>query len=126
MKAHWSAKLESLGACSEAVEWCKTQKNAASAWTHCKRGDWLLWIVAKTTRVVRGSAEHRQIVRAACAIARTVLKYVPVGEERPRLAIEAAEAWVRNPSAAARAAANSNSADIVRSVIKMPKLGGAK
>jgi hypothetical protein len=35
------------------------------------------------------------VVRAACDCARTALRYVPGGEDRPRLAIETAEAWCR-------------------------------
>ncbi len=53
------------------------------------------------------------MVRAGCACARTVLNRIPEGEERPRRAIEAAEAWsygqvpldaVRQASVAAYAA----------------------
>ena len=36
-------------------------------------------------------------VRFACACARRALPYVPAGEDRPRLAIEAAEKWVTCP-----------------------------
>ncbi|NDE17257.1 hypothetical protein EBZ80_20230, partial [bacterium] len=36
-------------------------------------------------------------VQAACAIARLVMIYVPAGELRPLMALETAEAWVRQP-----------------------------
>jgi hypothetical protein len=35
------------------------------------------------------------LVRYACLVARTVLDKVPAGEDRPRIAIETAEAWTR-------------------------------
>ena len=35
------------------------------------------------------------LTMASCAIARTVLKFIPVGEERPRKAVGAGEAWTR-------------------------------
>jgi hypothetical protein len=35
------------------------------------------------------------VVLAACDCARTWLRHVPPGEDRPRLAIETAEAWCR-------------------------------
>jgi hypothetical protein len=40
-------KLENLSACSDAVEWIKTQKNPTEAWQNCERGDWMLWLAKK-------------------------------------------------------------------------------
>ena len=79
--------LRSLGACPEAREWAAGYSTLAEAWTACERADWLLWYAGK-----RG-VDRKILVRAACACARTVLPYVPVGEDRPRLAIEMAERW---------------------------------
>jgi hypothetical protein len=45
------------------------------------------------------------VVRLACQCARTALQYVPNGEDRPRLAIEAAERWADNPTESNRLAA---------------------
>lgn len=39
--------------------------------------------------------DPRPIVALACALARRALHFVRAGEERPRLAVECAEAWVR-------------------------------
>ena len=36
---------------------------------------------------------HQELVFAACQVARSVLHLVSAGEDRPRLAIEAAEKW---------------------------------
>ena len=90
---HWSEALDAMGACSEAVAWARTQPNAHTAWRDCKRGDWMLWIAAQ--RCEQGDPTHRAIVLAACECARLALQYVPVGEDRPRIAIEAAEQWAR-------------------------------
>ena len=79
--------LGSLGACPEAREWAEPYATLAEAWVACERADWLLWYVGK-----RG-VDRKSLVRAACACARTALPHVPPGEDRPRLAIELAEAW---------------------------------
>lgn len=81
--------LEGLNACEEALKWYGSQNWATleEAWNNCPRGDWLLWLCAKL------DIDRKLLVRSACSIARTVLKYVPAGEDRPLKAIEAAEAW---------------------------------
>ena len=80
--------LRSLGACPEAREWAAGYSTLAEAWTACERADWLLWYAGRHDDV-----DRRLLVRAACACARTALPHVPPGEDRPRLAIELAEAW---------------------------------
>ena len=98
--------LGSLGACTEAREWAAGYSTLAEAWTACERADWLLWYAGK-----RG-VDRKILVRAACACARTALPHVPPGEDRPRLAIELAEAWCNGRATivevrtAANAAAN--------------------
>ncbi len=61
-------------------------------------------------RAVAGVVVVELSVLASIECARAVLRFVPLGEDRPRLAVEAAERAVREPSpetrAAARAAAN--------------------
>ena len=93
--------LVNVGACSDAVKWVGN-KSAALAWRTCKRGDWMLWLVVRV-------CEQRVAVLCACECARTALRYVPKGEDRPRLAIGAAERWAADPTeingAAAAAAA---------------------
>jgi hypothetical protein len=42
-----TSKLEKMEACSEAIEWVKTQKNKTKAWQNCKRGDWMLWLAER-------------------------------------------------------------------------------
>ncbi len=76
-------------ACDEAKDWLGGRRSAPKAWKDCDRGDWMLWLLA------RRDADRKQLVLAACACARLSLPYVPKGEDRPRKAIETAEAWAR-------------------------------
>jgi hypothetical protein len=82
-----TAKLSSLRACHAAQAWTKG-KSLEEAWKTCEHADWMLWYAARV-------CDRKTVVLAACACARTVLKYVPGGEDRPRIALETAEAWTR-------------------------------
>jgi len=84
--------LTSLAACNAAKRWA-ARLTAQRTWDECERPDWLLWWAARTPVNTKA-----QIVKAACDCARLVLHLVPAGEERPRLAIEAAERWAEDPS----------------------------
>ena len=61
-------------------------------WTTWKRGDWLLWLCGKMADK-KGWPTRKQLILAACSCAETALKFVPEGEERPRIAIETARKW---------------------------------
>ena len=87
--------LVELNACPEAVDWASTQESPASAWRDCQRGDWMLWLVGRLSGKP-GGVKRRRLVLCACECARLALKYVKAGEDRPRLAIEAAEKWARH------------------------------
>ena len=76
-------------ACREARSWLNTQTDPHVAWETCERPDWMIWFAR------RRSVERKVLVRIACDCARTALRFVPEGEDRPRLAIEAAERWTR-------------------------------
>jgi hypothetical protein len=101
---HWSTHLP-RGACADAIAWCLTQPTYEQAWEACHRADWLLWLAVRY-------CDRKVVVMAACACARTALQYVPAGEERPRKAIETAEAWCRGEATAqqVRAAATATGA----------------
>jgi len=88
----WIRKLEAVGACTDAVEWARTQDDFASAWAKCVRGDWMMWIAAKCAGK-RGSKAHRSVVLASCACARLSLPHVRAGENRPLKTIDLAERW---------------------------------
>ena len=74
--------------CLEAMEWLG-DRDAETAWRECERADWMLWAVAKV------GVDRKIVVTAACACARTALRFVPDGEHRPLSTIETTEAWVR-------------------------------
>ena len=92
-------QLRSLNACREAIEWASAYPDLEQAWKACPRPDWMLWLLGKKP------PEKRISVAIACEIARTVLHLVPEGEDRPRKAIEAAEAWLIEPTEERRKAA---------------------
>ncbi len=78
--------LDTLNACEEAVEWAETQPDLQTAWKACRRGDWMLWLLAKTS-VDKNDPRLRLM---ACDFAEAVLHLVPEGEDRPRKTIETA------------------------------------
>ena len=104
----FAALLVSLKACEDALAWARG-KTLAEAYLTCRRADWLLWMLVRQIGQP-GWPTHPQVVLLACACAERALKHVPAGEDRPRLAIEAARRWAAEPneahSAAARAAAD--------------------
>ena len=61
-------------------------------WDAAPNGAWLLGY-AQAARAPRSV-----LVRAAAACVRPALRFVPEGEDRPRLAVEAAEAWADEPT----------------------------
>ena len=83
----------------EMVEWAGRRRSRDRAWRDCPRGDWLIEWAALA------GADPRDVVRAAAACARLALIHVPSAEARPRLALDAAEAWADEPSAARAEAA---------------------
>ena len=70
----------------------------SEVWEKCTRPDWLFYILEK-----HAPLEKEQSVRLAIAFAETCLGKVKEGEDRPRLAIEAAKAWLENPTEENRA-----------------------
>jgi len=85
-------QLSKMDACESAVKWVG-RRGLKRAWAECQRADWMMRFAAR-----RPLGNRQQIARAWCACARTSLKYVPEGEERPRLAIEAKERWTDDPT----------------------------
>ena len=89
---HWSEKLVSINACSDAVKWARKQPSAAVAWKTCKRGDWMLWLIGKLHRSEPYSEKRKPIVRIACECARLALEWMP---HKSRDALEVIEKWTR-------------------------------
>jgi hypothetical protein len=76
--------LTHTGACLDARIWAKTQPDLETAWSECKRPDWMLWLLARTTL----DQDDPRFRLTACDFAEAALIYVPAGEDRPRQAIE--------------------------------------
>lgn len=91
---HWSDSLRRLGACSDAIKFARGHDSLAAAWAACEDPRWLLWYAGRVSGG-SGSDARRRLVLCACECARLVLHLVPAGEDRPRVAIETAEAWAR-------------------------------
>ncbi len=85
-------KLVELGACESAREWVG-DRTLEQAWAECVEPEWLIWLARKT-------GEGGSWGALACEAARPVLHLIPEGEGRPRLAVEAAERYLADPSEA--------------------------
>jgi hypothetical protein len=46
-RSHWTERDLPRDACSDAVEWCRTQPDLQTAWMVCERGDWMLWLAGR-------------------------------------------------------------------------------
>ena len=105
--ATFQVALRRLGACESARDWARG-KDYATAWATCPRPDWLLWLARRL-----GTIDKRTSVTLACLFARQALHLVQEGGQRPRKAIETAEAWLRGEATVAecRAAADAAYAD---------------
>ncbi len=80
-----SGRIKHLSPCQEATNWIDTQADCVTGWKNCERGDWMLWLLARTGQ------DHKQIVLAACKCARLALKYT--SDERVVNCISATEKW---------------------------------
>ena len=85
--------LTRLGACDKPLAWIAHPENEGKSpdelWETCPRGDWLMWLVTEA------GVPRNLVAPAVCDCARLALPYVPDGENRPRLCIEAAEDYLR-------------------------------
>lgn len=63
-------------------------RDSDQMWAECNRPEWLLWWASLCL-------PFRELTLAACDCAETALRFVPDGEDRPRLAIETARRWAR-------------------------------
>ncbi len=106
----WIVPIKKMRACEEALKWAESLDSLEDAWAECQRGDWMLWLLARSVGGSR-SQSRKRFVLAACQCARLALPYVLKDDIRPLKAIETAEAWARGEATisavreAARAAA---------------------
>ena len=81
--------LSRIDACAEAREWAKSQPDLQTAWRECKRSDWMIWLIARTTL----DQDDPRLRPMACDFAEAALVYVPAGEDWPRQAIAVARSF---------------------------------
>jgi len=90
------AKLKEISACDEAIDYVtKNKYTLVSAWNNCDRAGWMLWLVCKLELFT-----PKLRIYAICDCAKTALKYVPTGENRPADAICAAIKCADDPTKA--------------------------
>jgi len=75
----------------ELGKWAASRPEASfyDLWNEIIDPEWLVYLAQS------GGATKKQIVLAACAVARLCLHLIPEGEDRPRIAIETTEAWAK-------------------------------
>ena len=107
MKADLKA-LIALQPCFEGLTFAKQFSSLAEAWEKCERPAWMLWYLRRSNRLSKPES-----VRLAIAFAERALPSYEArcpGKLAPRKAIEAAKAWLEDPSEANRKAADAYAA----------------
>ena len=93
----WRSKIQYLDTLlGTLVEWAASRPEAdfMTLWDETIDPEWLPYLAQA------GGATKQEMALAACAVARLCLHLIPEGEERPRIAIETAEAWTRGEATA--------------------------
>lgn len=86
--------LKRMNACGESIRWLESLPGdtiLAQAWEACERGDWMLWLVGRTTRSDPWSEERKPLVRVALECAKLAWKWTP---DSGRWCIELYGRWV--------------------------------
>ena len=79
--------------CSSGSKFASKFATMHEVWEKCERPDWLFWILE-----YHAPLDKFQSVSIAIQFAEDCIHNVPEGEDRPRLAIEAAKAWLLGPT----------------------------
>lgn len=100
--------LESLNPCIEGLRFAKRFPTLAAAWEACERSKWLLWYLRRSGKLDKPTAVTLAIGFAEPALA--LFEGLYPDTTAPRKALEAAKAWLANPTeenrVACRAAAD--------------------
>src|SRR3990167_11358451 len=106
--------LKRMGACDDAMVVARKRLNGglplAEVIKRLNRADWLIWLLYKS-----GTCGKRQLQKMGCVAGRLSLPYAAKGDDRPRLAFEAAERAIANPSPNTRHSAASAAESAVAS-----------
>jgi len=91
--------LKKYGACIEAVDWAKTQKDKSykALFATCIAEDHLDWVNWIITRLLNNENRVRYAIYAARQVINIYEDKYP-GDDRPRKAIQAAKKYLKNPS----------------------------
>lgn len=82
--------LQSLGACQEAVNYARGFDSLQAAWDVCERGDWMMWLVARTMDR-NDEPQLRKLTLAKGRCAETVIDLMT--DERSKNAVRVAIAF---------------------------------
>ena len=92
-------KLMEFNPCSDGLEFARKHEfDFAKIYRLCPRADWLIWLLRRTDNITKPQAVEMAIKFAAPALARFEKKYPD--DKRPRAALDAAKAWLANPTEA--------------------------
>jgi hypothetical protein len=85
-----SKLYDEMGAYPDALEWLEEKRfpTLQDAWDVCKRGDWMLWLIGRTTNR-NDEAQLRKLTLAKARCAKLVLPLMH--DKRSRHAVEVAE-----------------------------------
>src|SRR5205085_3388088 len=86
------AKLTSIEACREAVEFAERFDNEQTAWDSCPRGDWMLWLLGRINKSTPWSDGRKPLLGCTLECAETVKHLWP---EKQKDKIEEAIATLR-------------------------------
>lgn len=78
-------------------QWATQHTSLSEVWEKCERGDWLIHLLRRARKLTKPLA-----VEISCLCAERMLpvfQELHPGDERPLMAIAAARAWIRAPSA---------------------------
>lgn len=90
-------RLADMGACDDATAWAINYSDAVTAWAECRRGDWMLWLVARCRPSQPWSDERKPLV--ACAMECTFLlerRWPESHRKQLDDAIEVMRRWTRS------------------------------
>ena len=111
----WIDKLKKKNACADAVVWASQFPTCQSAWDVCERGDWMLWLCIEFKTTANNQWAY---VQMALAIADSVAHLCTKIPEA-KVAREATQAWLDNPSAKTR----DRAAEAAWAVVPLPGTG---
>lgn len=98
----WIDRLEKMGACQEALDWCRADtayQTLQDAWVNCHRGEWMIWLGGGLSRsddiagawarwcqldmgrFLREDERSDEVDQASRVLARAVRSHFPVAQD---------------------------------------------